>query len=153
VSTLHLAIPALEALHRAWSSRAERPKYERFFPALEAAYKKIDNYYEKTTKSPAYVLAMSMWSPFMLINYTFNILLVLNPKEKMSYFEKHWSTELQSDVKKCVEELVRNIFSWLLRMLSCLLVQKTVSAIESRFGFPGICGVEEDEKGDSYFTS
>jgi len=28
-STLHLAIPALETLHKAWSSRAERPKYAR----------------------------------------------------------------------------------------------------------------------------
>ena len=59
VSTLHLAIPALEALHRAWLSRAEGLKYKRFAPALEAAYTKIDEYYEKTTKSPAYILAMS----------------------------------------------------------------------------------------------
>lgn len=65
VSTLHLAIPALEALHRAWSSRAERPKYERFFPALEAAYTKINDYYEKTTESPAYILAMSTLSLFI----------------------------------------------------------------------------------------
>ena len=62
VSTLHLAIPALEALHRAWSSHAECPKYERFFPALKAAYTKIDKYYEKTTESPAYILAMSTLS-------------------------------------------------------------------------------------------
>jgi hypothetical protein len=109
VSTLHLAIPALEALHRAWSSRAERPKYERFFPALEAAYQKIDVYYEKTTKSPAYILAMSMLS--LLINDISNDLLVLNPKEKMLYFKKHWSTELQSDVLKCVEKVVSGIFS------------------------------------------
>ena len=59
VSTLHLAIPALEALHRAWSSRASRPKYAWFAPALDAACNKIDNYYEKTTESPAYIMAMS----------------------------------------------------------------------------------------------
>jgi hypothetical protein len=64
-STLHLAIPALEALHRAWFSRAERPKYERFAPALKAAYMKIDEYYEKTTESPAYILAMSTSLLFM----------------------------------------------------------------------------------------
>jgi hypothetical protein len=63
-STLHLAIPALEALHRAWSSRAERPKYARFSLALKAAYTKIDEYYEKTTESPAYILAMSALSLF-----------------------------------------------------------------------------------------
>ncbi|KAF8802671.1 hypothetical protein BYT27DRAFT_7215186 [Phlegmacium glaucopus] len=89
-STFHLAIPALEALHRAWFSRAEHPKYEQFAPALEAAYTKIDNYYEKTTESPAYILAM-----------------ILNPKEKMSYFKKHWSTELQDDIVKCVEEVFK----------------------------------------------
>jgi hypothetical protein len=57
-TTLHLAIPALETLHRAWSSRAERWKYARFAPALTAAANKIDEYYKKTTNSPAYIMAM-----------------------------------------------------------------------------------------------
>jgi hypothetical protein len=57
-TTLHLAIPALETLHRAWSSRAARPKYARFAPALNAAAQKLDEYYEKTTESPAYIMAM-----------------------------------------------------------------------------------------------
>lgn len=47
-STLHLAIPALEALHRAWSSRAEHPKYEHFYSALEARYQKINEYSQLT---------------------------------------------------------------------------------------------------------
>jgi hypothetical protein len=33
-------------------------------------------------------------------------LLVLNPKEKMAYFKRHWSTELQEDVRQCVVEVV-----------------------------------------------
>lgn len=57
-STLHLAIPALETLHKTWSSRAERMKYARFAPALTAAAAKLDKYYEKTTHTPAYVLAI-----------------------------------------------------------------------------------------------
>jgi hypothetical protein len=65
-STLHLAIPALEALHRAWSSRAQRPKYERFAHALECACTKIDEYYEKTTETSAYIMAMSTLLLFML---------------------------------------------------------------------------------------
>jgi len=60
VSTLNMAIPALEALHRAWSSRAERPKYHQFAYALELACIKIDVYYEKTTESLAYIMAMGM---------------------------------------------------------------------------------------------
>jgi hypothetical protein len=37
-----------------------------------------------------------------------NSIPVLNPKEKMAYFKKHWSTELQDDVIECVEEVVRH---------------------------------------------
>ena len=55
---LHLAIPALETLHRAWSSRTERLKYACFAPVLSAAAQKIDEYYEKTTDSPAYIMVM-----------------------------------------------------------------------------------------------
>ena len=59
-STLHLAIPALEALYWALSSWDDHPKYSPFAPALCAACKKINEYYEKTTESPAYIMAMSM---------------------------------------------------------------------------------------------
>jgi hypothetical protein len=54
-----LGIPALEALHKAWFSRVDRSKFEAFAPALRAAYEKIDEYYEKTTESPAYIMSMS----------------------------------------------------------------------------------------------
>jgi hypothetical protein len=65
-TTLHLAIPALETLHWAWSSRAERLKYACFAPALTAAAKKLDEYYKKTTDSLAYIMAMCMWFWFYL---------------------------------------------------------------------------------------
>ncbi|KAG6892748.1 hypothetical protein C0993_003092, partial [Termitomyces sp. T159_Od127] len=83
-------IPALEALYKAWSSRATRVKYADFSLALQAACQKIDDYYEKTTNSPAYIMTM-----------------ILDPREKLSYFAKNWSTELQADVLKCVEEVER----------------------------------------------
>jgi hypothetical protein len=60
VPTLHYAIPTLEALHRAWSSRADHSKFQPFASALHAASKKIDEYYEKMTESPAYIMSMSM---------------------------------------------------------------------------------------------
>jgi hypothetical protein len=65
-STLHLAIPALETLHKAWSSRSERVKYQYFAPALRAAANKLDEYYEKTTDSPAYIMAMCSFPPVPL---------------------------------------------------------------------------------------
>jgi hypothetical protein len=82
-STLHLAIPALEALHRAWSSRAGRLKYERFAQALERACTKIDEYYEKTTESPAYIMVMSTLLLFVLrVNDTTDIVIVVSLKPK-----------------------------------------------------------------------
>ncbi|KAJ7028990.1 hypothetical protein C8F04DRAFT_47655 [Mycena alexandri] len=49
-STLHLAIPALERLHAQWSVAAEDVKYSAFWPALEAAMEKVDEYYQKTVR-------------------------------------------------------------------------------------------------------
>jgi hypothetical protein len=57
-TTLHLAIPALESLHKAWSTCAECPKYHQFATALGAAFTKIDEYYEKTTETLSYIIAM-----------------------------------------------------------------------------------------------
>jgi hypothetical protein len=61
VSTLHLGILALEALHKSWSLRANKPKDIPFAPARAKACAKGDEYY-KTTDSPAYILAMCMLS-------------------------------------------------------------------------------------------
>ena len=69
VSTLHLGIPALEALHRAWSSRAARSKYARFAVALNVACDKIDDYYEKTTDSLAYIIAMGRYDVYILVSH------------------------------------------------------------------------------------
>ncbi|EDR00881.1 uncharacterized protein LACBIDRAFT_312828 [Laccaria bicolor S238N-H82] len=88
--TLHSGIPALEALHKAWSSRAKRPKYQDFTEALAAAAEKIEEYYEKTSTSHAYTLVM-----------------LLDPEKKMDYFKKHWSEELQKEVIESAEEIER----------------------------------------------
>jgi hypothetical protein len=37
---------------------------------------------------------------------TTDVFVVLNPKEKLGYFKKHWSPELQEDVATCTEEVV-----------------------------------------------
>lgn len=66
VLTLHLGIPVLEALHRAWTSRVNRIKYTPFSLALQAACHKIDDYYEKTTDTPAYIIAMSAYFTFVI---------------------------------------------------------------------------------------
>jgi hypothetical protein len=59
---LHLVIPALEALHQAWSTRIERPKYFDFRDALNAGTQKINKYYLCTAESDAYTFAMCKFS-------------------------------------------------------------------------------------------
>lgn len=65
--SLHLAVPALEALHKAWSSRLVRPKYYHFKAPLQAAIDKIVDYYEKTGDSDAYIIAMReyLFEPYL----------------------------------------------------------------------------------------
>jgi hypothetical protein len=43
---LHLAIPMLKTLYKAWSSHVRSPKYAHFELALDVAAHKIDEYYE-----------------------------------------------------------------------------------------------------------
>ncbi|KAG2067668.1 hypothetical protein BDR04DRAFT_1158793 [Suillus decipiens] len=44
-ASLHLALPALEALHKAWSTCSENPKYKPFQEALQQGVSKIHKYY------------------------------------------------------------------------------------------------------------
>ncbi|KAJ7715225.1 hypothetical protein DFH07DRAFT_785644, partial [Mycena maculata] len=87
-STLHLAIPALEKLHAEWTSKGSKEKYFPFHEAIEAALSKVDEYYKKTGNSNSYVLAM-----------------VLDPRRKLVYFEKHWPKSLQASAKKALEKM------------------------------------------------
>jgi len=57
-TTLHLALPALEALHKAWTKQASQEKYYDFIPALNAALTKIKEYYDCTADSDVYTLAI-----------------------------------------------------------------------------------------------
>ncbi|KAJ7131124.1 ribonuclease H-like domain-containing protein, partial [Mycena epipterygia] len=88
-STLHLALPALEALHAGWTQSAEDPKYSHFKDALEQASEKVDEYYQKTSNSNAYMFAM-----------------VLDPAKKLSYFT-HWPDDLQEEALEAMEEMFK----------------------------------------------
>ena len=60
--SLHNAIPALEALHKAWMSRSSRAKYAPFTDAIEAGLKKIVEFYDKTSVSDIYTFVMRLSS-------------------------------------------------------------------------------------------
>ncbi|KAJ3522295.1 hypothetical protein NMY22_g11953 [Coprinellus aureogranulatus] len=82
---LYNGLPALERLHRAWSSRKDKKKYEPFKDALEAGLAKIEEYYDKTSTSHAYTMAM-----------------VLDPDTKTNYFQPNWAKGLEKDLAKAV---------------------------------------------------
>ncbi|KIL57452.1 hypothetical protein M378DRAFT_58137, partial [Amanita muscaria Koide BX008] len=94
--TLFNAIPAIEALHSAWSTRADKVKYASFNEALHAATDKLNEYYKKMADSDAHILAM-----------------LLHPECKMAHFKNHWDRTLQQEVselgrkafKECYEQI------------------------------------------------
>ncbi|KAJ7509390.1 hypothetical protein B0H11DRAFT_2427795 [Mycena galericulata] len=92
-STLHLALPALESLHTNWTKCADDSEFSSFEPALREALEKVDEYYQKTSNSNAYMLAM-----------------ILDPARKLSYFQKHWPNDLQEKVNAILEETVRYLY-------------------------------------------
>jgi hypothetical protein len=51
-------LPALEALHNAWSSQAQKDKYSHFEIPLDSAVETIAEYYDKTSTLDAFVLSM-----------------------------------------------------------------------------------------------
>ncbi|KAG6863608.1 hypothetical protein C0991_004637 [Blastosporella zonata] len=75
--SLHLAIPALESLCKAWSSRKDRDKYTDFRDALEAGVDKIVHYYDRTSESEVYTFVM-----------------LLDPELKSKHLKKHWGDDL-----------------------------------------------------------
>jgi len=70
--SLQQALPALEALHKAWSSRSANSKYKAFHIALNAAIEKIKQYYDRTSESEAYIMAMCKLSSLQQFILSFN---------------------------------------------------------------------------------
>ncbi|RXW23821.1 hypothetical protein EST38_g1987 [Candolleomyces aberdarensis] len=86
--SLYNGLPALERLHKAWSSRAKKDKYEQYKPALKAGIAKIEEYYDKTSFSHAYTMAM-----------------ILDPDSKTKYFQKHWGKDLELEVRDSAKQI------------------------------------------------
>ncbi|KAF5347372.1 hypothetical protein D9758_011302 [Tetrapyrgos nigripes] len=88
--TLHNALLALEKLHNAWEKHTSRPKYAAFTNALEAGIEKLEGYYNKTSDSDAYVFSM-----------------VLDPRQKMHYFQMNWSEDERKKVTTFTEKIFK----------------------------------------------
>ncbi|RXW14436.1 hypothetical protein EST38_g11418 [Candolleomyces aberdarensis] len=86
--SLYNGLPALERLHKAWTSRSKKDKYKQYRPALEAGLVKIKDYYDKTSYSHAYTMAM-----------------ILDPDSKTNYFQKHWGNKLELEIRDNAEKI------------------------------------------------
>ncbi|KAG1797648.1 uncharacterized protein BJ212DRAFT_1289467, partial [Suillus subaureus] len=62
---------------------------------------KLDKYYEKTTDTAAYVIAM-----------------LLDPTSKLTYFKKHWPSNLLNDVLACAENVFEQCYNELNQSLA-----------------------------------
>ena len=69
IPTLSNAIPALGKLYTSWEKQQDLPEpdAEPFKNTLEAALKKVNEYYVKTSESDAHIMAMRM-SLFLVTN-------------------------------------------------------------------------------------
>ncbi|KIK75915.1 hypothetical protein PAXRUDRAFT_18573 [Paxillus rubicundulus Ve08.2h10] len=87
---LHLALPALEALHKALDSCSTQTKYSAFCTGLTVAVEKIGEYYEQTADSDAYTMVM-----------------LLDPSSKDIHFKKHWVTDLHAKALEYAEKIFK----------------------------------------------
>ncbi|GBE87281.1 hypothetical protein SCP_1005280 [Sparassis crispa] len=113
--TLHLALPTLKALHKAWSSRAECTKYVDFMEALEADIAKIVEYYERFADSETYTIAMRA-SPYhhhsiLILTLRHARSTVLDPSEKINYIRKYWNEDLLKEALEHAEVMVHVHFT------------------------------------------
>lgn len=109
---MHLALPALEALHKAWTSRVKKAKFAAFEAPLNSAITMIADYYDKTASSDAFIVSMRQFHFRLFVCSTYLILMpraVLHPKMKMRHFVKHWPNELAS-VRASAETIVRSVY-------------------------------------------
>jgi hypothetical protein len=98
---------------KATSSGSERKKkrYEEFFPALSAGMAKLNSYYQRSADSDAHIMAMGTLLDTALIRLANHRPAVLDPSKKMSYFRKHWPSNLVSDVEDTVQTRVRPLLT------------------------------------------
>jgi hypothetical protein len=93
-------------LHAGWTKCAEDPKYSVFADAIEQALAKVDEYYQKTSNSNAYMFAMGNFHLHLFRRVPANHFQVLDPGRKLSYFKEHWPVDLQDEAIRNMEETV-----------------------------------------------
>jgi hypothetical protein len=94
--TLHLAIPAIERLCKAWSSQREREKYKPYASALDAGIKKLDDYHAKLVLIDVVIISLCMYPSHTSFRSAYMPSTVLDPTTKMQHFKRNWTTAEQT---------------------------------------------------------
>jgi len=111
-ATLHLALPALEALHKAWTTQLACDKYQDFLPALQAGLTKVEEYYDQTSDSDTYTFAMHCMTLLVIPSYRSSqlIIVVLDPSQKVEHIQKYWGVDKLESILEHAEQKVRLSF-------------------------------------------
>jgi len=112
LATLHLALPALEALHKAWTTQLSCGKYKDFFPALQAGLTKVEEYYNRMAELDTYTFVMHC-IPLLTVPYPNSQIchiVVLNPSQKIEHIRKYWGAEKLDGILECAEKKVHLLF-------------------------------------------
>ncbi|KAI9436377.1 hypothetical protein F5148DRAFT_1357372 [Russula earlei] len=127
-TTLHLALPTLEALHKAWSKHAEHAKYLKFVPALNAGLAKIEEYYDRTAE-------------------------LLDLSQKTEHIRKYWGDDKLESILENAEEMYKKHYFEMYGNNSALApLQRTGKSAMCKVGVL-ICELSNNEDKDGVESS
>ncbi|TFY77607.1 hypothetical protein EWM64_g6405 [Hericium alpestre] len=127
--TLHLALPALEALHKVWTTRFGKAKYADFKPALEAAIAKVSEYYDLMHNHDAFIIAM-----------------LLDPVQKAKHFKHHWSKAHHDNALNRAEQLFKERYEELYGDSACPLPVKKAKGSKIKTLLRELSSDDEDDE-------
>ena len=104
-------LPALEALHKAWTTQLAYDKYKDFLPALQAGLTKVEEYYDQISDSDTYIFAMCCMTLLVIPYYSSQlIIVVLDPSQKVEHIQKYWGADKLESILECAEQKVHPSF-------------------------------------------
>jgi hypothetical protein len=101
----------------AWKKLQHR--FPEMYHIINAGIVKLEEYQDKTDLTPAYVLAMSLLpisSFYIYLSLTSNYVLVLDPKTRLTWFEKHAPEKIES-----AKELFLDAVSFVFISMECII--------------------------------
>ena len=70
---------------------------------------KLNSYYKRSAESNAHIMAMGGYTFLMILPASAELCAVVLDPSKMSYFHKHWPSDLVSDVEEAIQSRVSHL--------------------------------------------